>query len=245
MRLVSCCGYDSIPADLGAFFTVRELPPGQPIRLSAYMQADMRVSGGTQHSAIKAMSKVEPLREIEVPTQRPGARVRIAKAKVSRIPELGGFVAPLPVVDADIVTRSAAALDRYGPDFSYAHHGVVGSFARLFFASIVVVIGVMLARFGAGRALLLKIATKPGRGPTDEEMARAWFKLRFIAESGGRVVQTEVSGGDPGYGETSKMLAESAMCLALDRAALPAVSGVLTPAVRWGSCCSRGCSARG
>jgi short subunit dehydrogenase-like uncharacterized protein len=92
----------------------------------------------------------------------------------------------------------------------------------------------MLARFGAGRALLLKMAKKPGNGPTDEEMARAWFKLRFIAESGGRVVQTEVSGGDPGYAETSKMLAESAMCLALDRAALPAVSGVLTPAVAMG-----------
>jgi len=59
-------------------------------------------------------------------------------------------------------------------------------------------------------------------------------KLRFIAQSGARVVQTEVSGGDPGYGETSKMLAESGMCLALDRASLPPGSGVLTPAVAMG-----------
>jgi short subunit dehydrogenase-like uncharacterized protein len=234
VRLVSCCGYDSIPADLGAFFTVRDLPRDQPIRLSGYMAAQARFSGGTQHSAIKAMAKVEPLREIEVRTQRPGARVRIAKAKVARKPELGGWVAPLPTVDADVVTRSAAALDRYGGDFSYAHHAVVGSFARLFFSSVFVVIGVVLARFAAGRALLLKVAQKPGRGPSDEEMQRSWFKLRFIAESGARVVQTEVSGGDPGYGETSKMLAESALCLALDRAALPAASGVLTPAVAMG-----------
>jgi saccharopine dehydrogenase (NAD+, L-glutamate forming) len=234
VRVVPSCGYDSIPADLGAFFTVRELPGDQPIRLSGYLAADAQFSGGTERSAIKAMAHVEPLREIEVHSARPGARVRIAKAAVARKPELGGFVAPLPTIDADVVTRSAAVLDRYGPDFIYAHHAVVGSLGRMVLGSLAVVIGVLLARFALGRALLLRLAKQPGRGPSDEVMARSWFKLRFIAESSARVVQTEVSGGDPGYGETSKMLAESAMCLALDRAALPVKSGVLTPAVAMG-----------
>ena len=56
--------------------------------------------------------------------------------------------------------------------------------------------------------------------------------MRFIGEGGGKRVVTEVAGGDPGYGETSKMLAESALCLAFD--ALPKQGGVLTPAQAMG-----------
>jgi short subunit dehydrogenase-like uncharacterized protein len=54
----------------------------------------------------------------------------------------------------------------------------------------------------------------------------------FIGESGQRRVMTEVAGGDPGYGETSKMLAESALCLAHD--ALPETAGQVTTAVAMG-----------
>jgi short subunit dehydrogenase-like uncharacterized protein len=56
----------------------------------------------------------------------------------------------------------------------------------------------------------------------------------FLGSGGGKTVQTEVSGGDPGYGETSKMLAESALCLALDRDRLPETFGVITPATAMG-----------
>jgi short subunit dehydrogenase-like uncharacterized protein len=137
-------------------------------------------------------------------------------------------------VDASLVARSAAALDRYGPDFSYAHHGVVGSLIRLIAGGIMIGIGVLLARFAPTRALILKFAKKPGQGPSEEQMQRSWFKLHLVAECGGRTLRTEVSGGDPGYGESSKMLAESALCLASDGAVLPKTSGVLTPAVAMG-----------
>jgi short subunit dehydrogenase-like uncharacterized protein len=56
--------------------------------------------------------------------------------------------------------------------------------------------------------------------------------VRFVGEGGGRRVFTEVSGGDPGYGETAKMLAESALSLALDE--LPKTSGQVTPVVAMG-----------
>ncbi len=56
--------------------------------------------------------------------------------------------------------------------------------------------------------------------------------MRFVGEGGGRRVYTEVSGGDPGYDETAKMLAESALCLALDD--LPSTSGQVTTAVAMG-----------
>jgi short subunit dehydrogenase-like uncharacterized protein len=65
-----------------------------------------------------------------------------------------------------------------------------------------------------------------GGGPSEERRARSYFSVRFIAESGGRRVFTEVRGGDPGYTETAKMLAESALCLAFDDN--PAASGQVT-----------------
>jgi len=56
--------------------------------------------------------------------------------------------------------------------------------------------------------------------------------VRFVGEGGGKRVLTQVSGGDPGYTETSKMLAESALCLAQDD--LPQTSGQVTTAVAMG-----------
>lgn len=73
---------------------------------------------------------------------------------------------------------------------------------------------------------------EPGDGPDEERRRRSWFTVRFVGEGGGRRVFTEVSGGDPGYDETAKMLAESALCLALDE--LPRTSGQVTTAVAMG-----------
>jgi short subunit dehydrogenase-like uncharacterized protein len=73
---------------------------------------------------------------------------------------------------------------------------------------------------------------QPGEGPTAEQRARSWFNVTFVGEGGGRRVRTEVSGGDPGYGETAKMLGECALSLALDD--LPPVAGQVTTAVAMG-----------
>lgn len=74
---------------------------------------------------------------------------------------------------------------------------------------------------------------RAGDGPDAEKRARSWFRARFVADGGGRRVLTEVGGGDPGYGETAKMLAESALCLAFDD--VPATAGQVTTAVAMGN----------
>jgi short subunit dehydrogenase-like uncharacterized protein len=71
-----------------------------------------------------------------------------------------------------------------------------------------------------------------GAGPSSAQRARGRFRVRFRAQGGGRQVVTEVSGGDPGYAETAKMLGESALCLAYDD--LPQTAGQLTTAVAMG-----------
>jgi short subunit dehydrogenase-like uncharacterized protein len=81
--------------------------------------------------------------------------------------------------------------------------------------------------------LLLK-ARKPGDGPSEAVRARSKFRVTFLGEAAGHHVRTAVSGGDPGYGETAKMLAESALCLALDRDRLPACYGIVPTAAAMG-----------
>jgi saccharopine dehydrogenase (NAD+, L-glutamate forming) len=72
-----------------------------------------------------------------------------------------------------------------------------------------------------------------GEGPDERRRAKSWFRVDFIGEGDGRRVHTRVSGGDPGYDETAKMLAESALCLALDDN--PPTAGQVTTAQAMGA----------
>jgi short subunit dehydrogenase-like uncharacterized protein len=235
-RIVHCCGFDSIPHDLGAYFTVKQLPSDVPLRVEGFVRAGGMPSGGTFASALTAFSRGRQTlkagserRRIE---PRPADRkVRAVNARPRLDRSLGGWVLPLPTIDPQVVRRSARALDSYGPDFSYGHNtvlkrlpaaaGLVGGVAGLF----------VLAQIPPARTWLL--SRRPsGAGPSAEQRAKSWFTVRFVGEGGGRRVVTQVSGGDPGYGETSKMLAESALCLAFDD--LPETAGQVTTAVAMG-----------
>ncbi len=235
-RLVHCCGFDSIPHDLGAYFTVQQLPEGVPLKVDGYVRSNASFSGGTYHSAINGFARFRQTlgaaKERRRGEQRPAGReIHSTPFGIRRDPELGGWVVPLPTIDGAIVRRSAAALDRYGPDFTYGHHMVAKRLATV--AALGAGVGTVaaLAPLPPTRKLLLKIKS-PGEGPDEAERARSWFKVKFVGEGGGKRVVTEVSGGDPGYGETSKMLAESALCLAFDE--LPETAGQVTTAQAMG-----------
>jgi short subunit dehydrogenase-like uncharacterized protein len=124
-------------------------------------------------------------------------------------------------------------LDRYGPEFTYSHNLVTGSLPAT--VGLVAAVGgvAAVAQAEVGRDLLLKLRS-PGDGPSAEKRARSFFRVRFVGVAGteGERVITEVSGGDPGYGETAKMLAESALCLVFDDVAVG--GGQVTPAVALG-----------
>jgi short subunit dehydrogenase-like uncharacterized protein len=234
VRLVPSCGFDAIPADLGALFTVQQLPSDQPIKLAGYVSFKAQFSGGTERSAIKSWTPPDERIVAQALPAPNGRRVAPLPPKIERRPELGKWSSPLPTVDGPLVLRSAASLPRYGPDFQYSHNALHPSFGVLLAAGVVFGLLGFLARWTPMRELLLKLVKKSGEGPSQATMDQSWFKLRFIAECEGKILQTEVSGGDPGYAETSKMLAESGMCLAQDRESLPPLAGVLTPAQAMG-----------
>jgi short subunit dehydrogenase-like uncharacterized protein len=236
-RLVHCCGFDSIPHDLGAYFTVKHLPEGVPLTVNGYARVGGQFSGGTYHSAIngfaRARQTLSAARQRHRLEPRPSGReVHSAPARLRRDASLGGWVAPLPTIDGSIVRRSAAALDRYGPDFRYGHNAVARHLTSI--AAVAGGAGAVfaLAQLPPTRKLVLKAMPSPGEGPSEEVRAKSSFKVTFVGEGGGERIVTEVSGGDPGYGETAKMLAESGLCLAFDE--LPPSAGQVTTAQAMG-----------
>ncbi len=236
-RLVHCCGFDSIPHDLGVLHTVNQLPEGVPLKVEGFVRAGGTFSGGTYHSAVQIMGRLRQGRQVAAQRKRlearpDGRRITGLTALPHHDEIAGGWVLPAPTIDPQVVLRSARALERYGPEFSYGHYIVNKRLAKL--GGLAAGAGTLIAlcQLPPTRNLLLKFRD-PGDGPTAEQREKAWFNVRFKGEAaGGERVVTEVSGGDPGYGETSKMLAESALCLAHDD--LPERSGQLTPAVAMG-----------
>ncbi|MGW5722941.1 saccharopine dehydrogenase family protein [Amycolatopsis sp. NPDC003865] len=235
-RLIHACGFDSIPHDLGAYFTVKQLPEGVPLEVAGYVRASGMPSGGTFLSALTIMSRLPAgarvAKERAAAEPRPAGRfTRAPLGRPHRVADAGWWAVPLPTIDPEVVRRSAAASERYGPDFTYRHFAAVRHLPVL--AGGVLGAGALLAAAQvppARRGLSRLLA--PGNGPSPERRARSWFSVRFIGEGGGERVVTEVSGGDPGYDETAKMLAESALCLATDT--LPETAGQVTTATAMG-----------
>jgi short subunit dehydrogenase-like uncharacterized protein len=229
-RIVHCCGFDSIPHDLGAYYTVKQLPEGVPLTVSGYVRAGGTFSGGTAHSAITAFSRMGEWRKVsaeraKVEPRPEGRSVKGIKGRPHRVGEIGAWALPMPTIDPQIVLRSARALDRYGPDFRYGHYVALKHLPQAVGLPIGVAGLFTMAQIPPARKWLLN-RRQPGDGPTPEQRAKGWFNVHFHGEGGGATVATEVSGGDPGYGETAKMLAESALCLAHDD--LPQSAGQVT-----------------
>ncbi|MDQ0584609.1 saccharopine dehydrogenase family protein [Streptomyces rishiriensis] len=235
-RLLHACGFDSVPHDLGAYFTVRQLPEGVPLTVDGFVSVDAAFSGGTFASALGQFARGRQLLAAARERGRHEPRLvgRRAAAPVGAprfAPEVGAWALPLPTIDPQIVLRSARALPRYGPDFRYRHYAAV---RRLPVAvGGVAAVGTLAAaaQFPPARRWLSD-RLRPGEGPSAQKRARSWFSVRFVGEGGGRRVYTEVAGGDPGYDETAKMFAEAALALACDD--LPPTAGQVTTAVAMG-----------
>jgi short subunit dehydrogenase-like uncharacterized protein len=236
-RLVHACGFDSIPHDLGARFTVEQLPEGVPLKVRGFVQANAMFSGGTFASALTAFSRarkhVDAARERKQIEQRSNGRVvRGERGRPHHESDIDAWVLPFPSIDPQIILRSARALERYGPEFTYGHYVATGGLPQTVALPIGVVGAFALAQIPPARNWLLK-RVPAGTGPSEEKRANSWFRVRFHGEGGGQRVVCQVSGGDPGYGETSKMLAEAGLCLANDE--LPETAGQVTTAQAMGA----------
>jgi short subunit dehydrogenase-like uncharacterized protein len=237
-RIVHCCGFDSIPSDLGVWHLQQEARRrfGRPC-----VQVKMRVralrggfSGGTIASGLNVLAEVardpglrkelaDPYSlwpEADKPKTRQPA-VRFAEYDA----DFGAWVAPfvMSAVNTRIVHRSNGLLQRaYGADFRYDEAVLTGRGLKGR-ASAVAVAGGLGAFMVAGsvgplRNVLGRFLPAPGEGPSPEAQRTGSFDLRFFGRTDdGRVLRTRVTGDrDPGYGSTAKMLGQAAACLAQD-----------------------------
>jgi short subunit dehydrogenase-like uncharacterized protein len=234
-RIVFSCGFDSIPFDLGVAFLqdAARAKFGAPFPRVKGRVRKMKgtFSGGTAASlkATMAAAAADPaiLGLLKNPfSLTPGftGPKQPTGMKPEEDPALGQWIAPF--VMATINTRNVhrtnyLAGHRYGTDFVYDEMIVTGAGAQ----------GEAIAnKIASDRSMMSKDGPKPGEGPSKAERDAGHYDLLFIGEMpDGRSMRAAVTGDkDPGYGSTSKMIAESALCLARD-ASIPVVGGIWTP----------------
>jgi len=236
--MVVCCGFDSVPHDLGVRFAVSHLPDDADVVIRGYVRAQGRMSGGTARTALESLSGgTPPPSQVETSPHdaRPVSRLVLGMHRPER---LGGWAVPMPTVDPLIVLRSARTLPGYGRLFVYGHYAHLRRTTTLIGGGLALGTAALAARTRPGRAALERLLPAPGEGPDEARRAAGRFTVLLLGTAHGereeedvRIV-ARVRGGDPGYGETSRMLAEAALTLASDER--PDVTGVVTPAIGLG-----------
>lgn len=238
-HIVHCCGFDSIPSDMGVHFLQQQ---AQAQFGSACPTVKMRVraakgefSGGTVASlmnvAKEAASDPALRKELANPFSicPPGFKSSRRQPNVKSAefdPDFSAWTAPfvMAAINTRIVHRSNALQDAaYGQEFAYDEAMLTGKGVKGRLQGIAMAVGIggflTASAIAPTRWALEKfVVPKPGEGPSRQSQEAGFYDMRFVGHSSdGRVIRTKVTGDrDPGYGSTGKMLGEAAMCLAFD-----------------------------
>ena len=246
IRIIPSCGFDSIPSDLGAFFSAQAV--GKPIkRIESFHSYEGGASGGTLETMF-SMGELDLGDDLTNPfllnpedsysdkqMQLSSDRVGIAKKS-----EINAWSGPFIMATANtrVVRRTEALLalrqESYGSDFTYQEHAFHKSWWSA--AKSLVLTGLsVLVLLSPLKRLVKPFMPKPGEGPSESVQENGWFDCKFIVEAddGTKSVFNMNGKGDPGYKVTSKLVSECALCLIEDQDTLPGGSeygGILTSA---------------
>ncbi len=254
-RIVFSCGFDSIPFDLGVFYLQDLAKTRFGTALPRVRGRVRKMKGGFSGGTVASMlATFEAIRR--EPSQATVMANPFALASgfqgpaqpggdgVTEDQSLDQWSAPfvMAAINTKVVHRSNLLLGHaYGQDLIYDEMMLAGSGetgrkkAKAMTGQTNIQNG--LLAFGPTRALLQRFALpKPGQGPSKHERETGHFDVLFAGEGeGGKGLKVVVTGDkDPGYGCTSKMIAESALCLALDVDRTQTPGGIWTPAAALG-----------
>lgn len=254
-RIVHCCGYDSIPSDLGTLMVQNAMKERHGTFAPEVKMAAGEMSGGPSGGTLATMMnmvdemKANPkLRSVmgnpyalnpkgvRGPDKRDQTGVRFDK-------DFDQWTGPFVMagINTRVVRRSHALLGLpWGEQFRYSEVMSTGKGPRGLQRATAIAGGVAgffaLVALPLTRPMVEKRLPAPGEGPDREARENGFFKTRLIALGNGNEVRGIVEGfQDPGYGATAIMIAESALCLALDGATLGTDGGVLTPTTAMGT----------
>ena len=256
-RIVHCCGFDSVPFDLGVHFLQQHAMD----RFGTYCElAKMRVrsmrggaSGGTVASIMNIAKKVASDRELRRELADPYSicpnegKPKTRQPNVSfaqHDPDFNAWIAPfvMAAVNTRVVHRSnALAGYKYGKNFRYDEAILTGRGVKGWAAAMAASVALGLFMAGASmsptRRILKWFMPAQGEGPSPKQQEEGYFNLHFLGKTkNGDEIQIKLTGDrDPGYGSTAKMLAQAALCLGrdIDKEAVP--GGFWTPASIFGN----------
>jgi short subunit dehydrogenase-like uncharacterized protein len=258
-RIIPCCGFDSVPSDLGTYLTVQYIKQELGVscdRVDAYFQMFGGLNGGTLASAFNLydsnasaqLNNPFLLNPLESHTSAEIERNRDPQAP-SFSPDLNTWVAPfvMGAVNTRVVRRSSALYtewqESYGPNFAYQEYlkfdePLAWLQATGVTAGLALFMGVL--QQPQMRLFLQPLLPQPGSGPAEQTMNTGWFSCELIgtATDGRKVRGLIRDQGDPGNRVTVKLVCESALSLALSTDALPGGKtrgGILTPATGLGN----------
>ncbi|HLH57517.1 MAG TPA: saccharopine dehydrogenase NADP-binding domain-containing protein [Streptosporangiaceae bacterium] len=258
-RIVHCCGFDSVPSDLGVLLLHEAAGADGAGELEDTTLIVRAVRGGFSGGTLASMAG-----QLDEVRADPGLRrtagdpyalspdragePRLGREhdlrQVRHDEDLGMWVGPFLMagINTRVVRRSNALQDwAYGRRFRYREVTGFGSgrAAPLRAAAVTAGMGGLAAglAFRPTRTLLGRVLPGPGEGPSEKTRRNGYFRMEIRAgtSAGGAYRARIEAQGDPGYAATSVMLGESVLCLALDRDVLPDRAGVLTPATAMGT----------
>jgi short subunit dehydrogenase-like uncharacterized protein len=228
ISVVNCCGFDSIPADLGVWLTAKVLPVDQPKTIRAYIRTNASFSGGTWTTAIHALyQRAQNGERLHSGPKHPDTPLLPLRIHFNK--ELKRWAIPMPVVDPHIVKRSMHNVPQdYGVAVAYGQFFTVPRLldvVKIILPIAAIAIGV---RIKLVRNWLFS-RFPPGTGPTSAKRAASTFEVRVIGTTHDHRAETIISGGDPGYDETAKMLSQASFTLLHRLRTERLVPGVRTP----------------
>ena len=253
IKIVNSCGFDSIPSDMGVYFIQNEI---KKVYKSYAKSIKMRVagirggiSGGTYGSINNLLKEAYADRNVFKVLNNPyGLNPKdkmegMDKKDLRKIifdKESNSWIYPFIMagINTKIVRRSNALSNfKYGKDFRYEEATMSGKGISGFWKAVLAVFPLVMVGLNPN-SFLKKIVNsfmpKPGEGPGLEKRKNGFYNLRFYVtiDDKNKAFAKVIGDSDPGYDSTSKMLAESALCLAFDR--LPENYGVVTPSFSMG-----------
>tara|TARA_B100000575_G_scaffold293480_1_gene305021 strand:+ start:1849 stop:3057 length:1209 start_codon:yes stop_codon:yes gene_type:complete len=252
IKIINSCGFDSIPSDMGVFYSQKKIfeKTGKYASKISMRVAGAKggISGGTYNSLSNVLEEARGDKEVRKTLSNPYGLNPINKQigpdstdlqkvifdKISK-----SWIAPFVMagINTKIVRRSHALINfKYGSDFSYDEATLTGMGIFGQIKGYMTLIPIFLATRKKG-SIIQKIVDyfmpKSGEGPSEKTRINGYYNLRFYLTHQNKIYVSKVIGDmDPGYGSTSKMLAESAVCLALDITTKN--YGILTPSVALG-----------
>lgn len=238
-RIVHCCGFDSVPSDLGVWFLQQQAIEkfGQPAsRVKMRVRAAKGgLSGGTVASLMNVVREAASNKALRQELANPFSICPPEHRSVERQPDVktaefdpdfGVWLAPfiMAAINTRVVHRTNALLEaEYGREFRYDEAMMTGKGlkGRATALSIAAAMGgfAVATAIKPTRWLLEKfVVPAPGEGPDRKAQESGFYDLRFMGTTqGGQSLMVKVTGqGDPGYGSTSLILAQAVQCLAFD-----------------------------